>query len=40
MIGIYILFTGVALFTIAILVYDWLARRQQRREHERQRRSA
>lgn len=34
MIGIYILFGGMALFVGTIMVLDWLARRQRRRAHK------
>lgn len=39
MIGLYIIFAGVALFATAVCVYDLLAERQHRRERE-QRKSA
>jgi hypothetical protein len=35
-----ITFGGMILFAASVAVYDWLARREHRRKHEDQRRSA
>jgi hypothetical protein len=35
-----ITFGGILLFAASVSVYDWLARRQHRRQREQQRRSA
>lgn len=37
MTGFYIIFGGMLLFVTIVVAYDLLARRQHRRDHERQR---
>jgi len=40
MLWVLTIFGGMILFAAAVSIYDWLARRQHRRRHEQQGRSA